>query len=549
MLRSNPSFLSRLSVSLAAAGAALLALAGPAGADVFTVTNLNDGGDGSLRNAILDANVHSGSDVIQFASGLTGQISLTSGQLVINGDVTIEGPGANLLAVDAGQTSRVLRVEGGASTIRGLTLSNGRCAVGDTGGGIDLRQGSLILEDCAISRNAVPLLSGAGRDGGGVLVNGWTTFMARRCLFAANTVGAGAGGAINAYPYAIVSLETCTIIGNQAEAGGGIFAEPYAQLTMESCTVTANTADNAGGVDAYDFSVVTLHNCLIAGNAAAKNPDAKGWITSLGYNLIGDTGSSFGWLATDLLNVNPMVDGLADNGGPTMTCALQPLSPARDAADPNSFPSVDQRGNFRPQRNRADIGAFELNNGAPVLTVPSSLSVVVGSLLTFRATATDPDGDSLTFDLTSATNAAGATIDPVTGVVSWTPTAPGTYDIFVRVSDSFGGYDKRVTTVNVSAIGVPTVTLTRDAKGTVTVKFPIRNGTSTTANDVTVTAGTLGGVNTNTPLPQYMFTIKPGTSKQGTLQFKGVPSGPAMLVIQGTSSLGSFSFSQIVNVP
>src|SRR6516225_3437124 len=65
----------------------------------FTVLNLADSGPGSLRQAILDANAQPGADTIQFAHGLHGTIALTSGELDITDDLTIDGPGAGRLAV------------------------------------------------------------------------------------------------------------------------------------------------------------------------------------------------------------------------------------------------------------------------------------------------------------------------------------------------------------------------------------------------------------------------------------------------------------------
>ena len=63
----------------------------------FVVTNTSDSGIGSLRQAILNANANPGPDTIDFAPGLSGTIVLTSGELQITNDVTIVGPGANLL--------------------------------------------------------------------------------------------------------------------------------------------------------------------------------------------------------------------------------------------------------------------------------------------------------------------------------------------------------------------------------------------------------------------------------------------------------------------
>jgi hypothetical protein len=75
----------------------------------FTVTNLDDSGGGSLREAITDANANAGADSIRFARGVEGTISLTQ-QLVITDDVTIYGPGADKLTVSGGGVGRVFAI-------------------------------------------------------------------------------------------------------------------------------------------------------------------------------------------------------------------------------------------------------------------------------------------------------------------------------------------------------------------------------------------------------------------------------------------------------
>ena len=77
-------------------------------AATITVTNTNDGGAGSLRQALVDA---IDGDTINFHSSLNGQrITLTSGDLLVNKNVTVSGPGANTLAVDANHASRVFYI-------------------------------------------------------------------------------------------------------------------------------------------------------------------------------------------------------------------------------------------------------------------------------------------------------------------------------------------------------------------------------------------------------------------------------------------------------
>ena len=86
----------------------------------LTVTNLNDTGAGSLRQAIADA---SPGDTIDFA--VTGTITLTSGQLTINNDLVISGPGSGDLNISGNNASRVFNVTGGQVTISGVTVRDG----------------------------------------------------------------------------------------------------------------------------------------------------------------------------------------------------------------------------------------------------------------------------------------------------------------------------------------------------------------------------------------------------------------------------------------
>src|SRR5215207_608225 len=93
----------------------------------FLVTNLNDAGAGSLRQAVIDANGVGTNDVIQFQAGLTGTITLTSGQLTVTDDVDIQGPGAAVISVSGNNASRIFNIDDGnaanvAVSISGLTL-------------------------------------------------------------------------------------------------------------------------------------------------------------------------------------------------------------------------------------------------------------------------------------------------------------------------------------------------------------------------------------------------------------------------------------------
>ena len=120
-------------------------------ANIIVVTNTDDSGPGSLRDALAAAN---DGDTID-ATGVSGTIMLTSGELQILRGVTIEGPGAGNLSVDGNATDRVFYINPTTVTINGLTIVNG---ASDIGGGIYNDEAILTVSNCIIS----------GNDGGGI---------------------------------------------------------------------------------------------------------------------------------------------------------------------------------------------------------------------------------------------------------------------------------------------------------------------------------------------------------------------------------------------
>ncbi len=114
---------------------AIVVFASAAQASTLTVSNAQDSGAGSLRDAIAKAN---SGDTILFDSSLAGQtITLTSGELAITKSLDIEGPGASLLTVSGNHQSRIFEIsEGLTVTIAGLTITQGRTQDPIGGGGI-----------------------------------------------------------------------------------------------------------------------------------------------------------------------------------------------------------------------------------------------------------------------------------------------------------------------------------------------------------------------------------------------------------------------------
>ena len=287
----------------AVAGATVL-FAPAAEAATFTVSNLNDAGAGSLRQALIDANATAGADTVVFASGLSGTITLATGQLPITEAVDLQGPGAAQITVDADYASRIFYVQPVADEqavrIAGLTLFNGYTADnggalysdnaeltldaveirGNTalyfGGGVYSDDGSLTITGSTIANNLAALDGDA--QGGGVYVDDTdgdqaTEVVIRDSTFRNNESNAEGGGIYIDSPDGATVIERSTFRGNRADAeGGGIYVDsPGAAVTISDSTLFENQADLEGGgvyVDQVNDFQVTIQNSTVSGNSA-----------------------------------------------------------------------------------------------------------------------------------------------------------------------------------------------------------------------------------------------------------------------------------------
>jgi predicted outer membrane repeat protein len=270
---------------------------------VFTVSNLDDGPvtgpndlPGSLRQAIYDANANQDADTIEFESGLSGTIFLTNGELSITDPITIEGPGADVLTIDAQSNSRVFYIYDGIvpknpNTISGLDIKGGLAPAGEFGGGIHSKEnleitgsivsgnsaergggiyssGNLILTDSQVLENHA-----ADRIGSGIYTQGNTVLS--DCVIADNTGGSG----IDARS-AGVSITRCAITGNIADvvgsgsAGGGVDVRD-GSLDVTDSMVANNVANTSGGGIFFSSTNVdadlVLTNSVVSGNHAAND--------------------------------------------------------------------------------------------------------------------------------------------------------------------------------------------------------------------------------------------------------------------------------------
>jgi len=381
-------------------------------ANIIVVTNTDDSGPGSLRDALATAN---DGDIIA-ATGISGTILLTSGELQITHAVTINGPGAGSLAVDGNGTFRVFDNLTSGVSISGFSITNGS-APGDNGGGVFNEGGNsatLRLSNCIVSGNSADFgggifnfngaltvnnctISGNGAafSGGGIVSSGSgaaATLTITNSTISDNSATANDGGGIlngaagSVASIASVIVSNSTLSGNSATGNGGAIANAAdvgtsARLTITNSTISDNSATgNGGGI--YDAGTAEFEigsTILNAGSSGENIFFNGGRGTSLGYNLSSDDGAGILIGPGDQINTDPMLGPLQDNGGPTFTHALLPGSPAIDAGDPSFAPppSFDQRGPGFPRVSGSliDIGSFEVQvGGTPTPTATGTAS-------------------------------------------------------------------------------------------------------------------------------------------------------------------------------
>ena len=242
----------------------------------LTVTNHDDSGPGSLRDTIANA---SPGDTISFDLTTPDTITLTSGELLVDKNLTINGPGADSLAIELSSGyvlgSTVLHIAEGDFnvTVTGLTIAKGyggRTGSGN-GGGIDNQSSGIVtVSGCTISDNF------AG-EGGGICNEGQGTLNLTDCVITGNTVLGLGGGLANVFGDGKVTILGCTISSNSSGAdGGGIWnAGDQTVMTITDSTIANNSVtvaeggNTAFGGGIFNHGMLTIDRCTIANNATS----------------------------------------------------------------------------------------------------------------------------------------------------------------------------------------------------------------------------------------------------------------------------------------
>jgi len=377
-------------------------------AATFTVTNLNDSGDGSLRKAIEDANMDVTPDVvdvIEFDVSLSGSIptdavapdNIYTGQIEITDDLIINGPGSEVITIDAQEVDRIFIIDSADDdievTIRGLTLENG-FITNDNGAAI-LNTETLSIYECTFESNEsfLPLVL-LGEGGGGAIFNMGTINEISDASFIQNgTSSHHVGGAIvniaslkeiNNSTFSgnfggfmggaifdendqgdITKINNCTFTGNSAIIGGAYFYNGFGSSEITNSTFSGNKAIGnaiggaiaAAGILSISFTTIANNEAPVAGgiiesriNGGIVNIRNSIVANNAGGNCVSDTADDIAdesgdeknnysdddTCGFDFDNAKIRLGPLADNGGSTQTLAL-----LRGANDPVDGASAD----------------------------------------------------------------------------------------------------------------------------------------------------------------------------------------------------------------
>ena len=355
-----------------------------AGALQITVTSSSDESQTgliTLREAVEEANTTSGAEIVFDPAifEIPQTIELTQGEISIITNVTIVGPGADLLTIDAANQSRIFNLDDSDNNtakrtdLSGITLTNGNAE--GIGGCINSRE-KLILRD-AVIKNCQTTGRGGGvstlRDGN-VIEN--TTFIN-------NSAGTG-GGLGHQAGNGLNLVIGSTFVGNFASSkGGGLFIFQTSGFEVVNSTFSDNTSTNGAGM--FMASAAKIVNSTIVNNTGTgvflKQNNIQNSIIALNtggdceldqtgfdnFNNLDSDGSCDLDAVNHITVIDPRLGPLSNNGGLTRTHAPLFGSPVIDSGDDFSCTGFDQRGVSRPRDGDADgtptcdIGAVEFD--------------------------------------------------------------------------------------------------------------------------------------------------------------------------------------------
>ncbi|MBN1909403.1 MAG: right-handed parallel beta-helix repeat-containing protein [Pirellulales bacterium] len=359
-------------------------------------------------------------DVITFVDGLSGTVWVDDGELLVTGDLSIEGPGADLLTFHANGQNRVFSKRQSVSVeLHGITITGGSA---ESGGGI-FAPGALTVNNCVISGNSATKEGGGiytwygpvtltdstvsgntAYDGGGIYNDSGTLHMAYSVV-SGNSVEADGGGIINSH--GTLTITNCTLLGNSTGrfGVGGAILNYSGTLIVTNSTIAHNTAflSGSGLHNSGSSSIAMLYNTIVAANDWYDISSSSSSSTLLGFhNLIGNglgqsalvDGVDGNLVGTYDTPIDPMLDaqGMPLVGSPAINAGSNEL-----AVDDQGNPLLTDLGGLqRVLYGRVDIGAYEFRLTADANFdghVDAEDAGVLGTHWLMRENACWEDGD------------------------------------------------------------------------------------------------------------------------------------------------------------
>ena len=269
------------------------------------------------------------------------------------------------------------------------------------GGGMYNNAGTAVVANCAFIQNM------ATEDGGGMYNEGVNTIVVN-CEFTKNTAFDDGGGLYN--NFASPTLTNCTFYDNKAETGygGGVYSNREAPV-ITNCTIHKNQAVLFGGGLSSQSASPVVTNCIIWGNIEIEEPgkaDVNGGTPIITYSCI-----EGGYAGEGNIDANPMfVDDLGH-------LSLQPGSPCLNIGTAVGAPGADILGVYRPQGGGHDMGAYELDETPPTVTIDQAAGQADptnDTPILFTAVFSEPVSGFITGDV-SLSGTASASTGTVTG--------------------------------------------------------------------------------------------------------------------------------------
>jgi len=264
--------------------------------------------------------------------------------------------------------------------------------IGNRGGGVEnlgfIGSATLTISNCVMSDNSAPdSEGGAIYNLGGYSIGTGSVWIANSTL-TRNTAAFG-GGIANDVEQgnAILQIVNSTLDDNSASDSGGAIYNISTALTVVNDTFSDNLADNIGG-GICNGGTMQLGSTILKTGASGATLANFATVTSLGYNLASDDAGGTLTNPTDMIDTDPMLGPLRNNGGLTFTRALLPGSPAIDQGKNFSGSPFDQRGHRfvrtfdnpfilnAPGGDSTDIGAFEMQTSSSKQAVQYLLTLV-----------------------------------------------------------------------------------------------------------------------------------------------------------------------------